>query len=71
MEEHTYSIEELSHLIGRTLGRAFPDEVWVRGEIRDLSRSKAGHVYFSLADPSDDPGGVPFALMPYANNNLL
>ncbi len=64
MEEHTYSIGELSHLIGRTLGRAFPDEVWVRGEIRDLSRSKAGHVYFSLADPSDDPGGVPLALMP-------
>jgi len=64
MEEHTYAIGELSQLIGRTLGRAFPDEVWVKGEIRDLSRSKSGHVYFSLADPSDEPGAIPSALMP-------
>ena len=64
MEEHTYAIGELSRLIGRTLGRAFPDEVWVRGEIRDLSRSQSGHVYFSLVDPSDDPGAIPSALLP-------
>jgi exodeoxyribonuclease VII large subunit len=25
--------------------------VWVRGEIRDLTRAKSGHVYFTLTDP--------------------
>ena len=32
------------------LGRAFPDEVWVRGEIANLSRPQSGHVYFDLVD---------------------
>jgi exodeoxyribonuclease VII large subunit len=64
MQEHTYAIRELTQLIGRALGRVFPDEVWIRGEIRDLSRSKSGHVYFALVDPSDDPRAAPSALLP-------
>src|SRR5260221_7442665 len=28
--------------------RAFPSEVWIRGEVRDLSRPPSGHVYFDL-----------------------
>ncbi len=42
------SVAELSAGIGTTLARAFPDEVWVRGEIANLSRPPSGHVYFDL-----------------------
>ncbi len=52
--EPTYTVAELSRVIARTVSRAFPQQVWVEGEIRDLSRSRRGHVYFSLVDPADD-----------------
>ena len=46
----TYAVGELTAEIGRILGRAFPDEIWVKGQIRNLSRAQSGHVYFSLID---------------------
>ena len=48
--EATYTVSALAAAIGRAVDRSFPDEVWVRGEIRDLSRAPSGHVYFSLVD---------------------
>lgn len=60
MEEPTFSVAELSAGIVRALQRTFPDEVWVRGEIRDLNRAASGHVYFSLVDP--DEAAVPATL---------
>lgn len=51
----TFSVSELADAIGDRLRAAFPDEIWVRGEIQNLSRAPSGHVYFSLAD--DDPDG--------------
>jgi exodeoxyribonuclease VII large subunit len=47
-QEPTYSVAELSAGIGAVLGRAFPDEVWVLGEIANLQRPGSGHVYFDL-----------------------
>src|SRR3954454_5334368 len=47
-QEPTYSVAELSAGIGAALSRAFPDEVWVLGEIANLSRPGSGHVYFDL-----------------------
>ncbi len=58
--EHTYQVGELAGALDRAVGSAFPGEVWVRGEIRDLSRSSAGHVYFDLVD--HDPEGEPAVL---------
>lgn len=52
--EPTYTVAELSRVIARTVARAFPQQVWVEGEIRDLSRSRRGHVYFTLVDPADE-----------------
>jgi exodeoxyribonuclease VII large subunit len=52
--EPTFSVTELSDRIGNALRAAFRDEVWVRGEIRDLSRARSGHVYFTLTDPDGD-----------------
>ncbi len=46
----TYEVGELAVEIGRVLGRAFPEEIWVKGQIRNLSRAQSGHVYFSLID---------------------
>ncbi len=47
-QEPTYSVAELSAGIGAALARTFPDEVWVLGEIANLSRPGSGHVYFDL-----------------------
>jgi len=63
VEELTYTVADLSAGIAQALRHAFPDEVWVRGEIRDLSRPQSGHVYFSLVDPGE-PGAAPAALLP-------
>jgi exodeoxyribonuclease VII large subunit len=48
--EVTYSVVELNSLVRDTLRRAHPDEVWVRGEVQNLSRSAAGHTYFALVE---------------------
>src|SRR3954470_19508643 len=47
-DEPTMSVAELNAGIGTALSRAFPDEVWVRGEIANLNRPASGHVYFDL-----------------------
>ena len=47
-EEPTLSVAELNAGIGTVLSRAFPDEVWVRGEVANLNRPPSGHVYFDL-----------------------
>ena len=52
--DRTFTVGELSSGIARALARAYPDEVWVRGEIRDLARAPSEHVYFSLVDGDGD-----------------
>ncbi|MCP3973765.1 MAG: exodeoxyribonuclease VII large subunit [bacterium] len=49
----TYEVGELATEIARVLGRAFPDQIWVKGQIRNLSRAQSGHVYFSLIDAAE------------------
>ncbi len=46
---HVYSVTELAAYIGEVLG-ADPtlQDVWVRGEVINVSRSPAGHHYFAL-----------------------
>jgi exodeoxyribonuclease VII large subunit len=60
MYEQTYTVSELAASVGRAVSRAFPDEIWVQGQIRDLSRAASGHVYFTLLDPDavSDSGAV-------------
>ncbi|MGH9184778.1 MAG: exodeoxyribonuclease VII large subunit [Acidimicrobiales bacterium] len=48
VEEPTLSVAQLSSALAGALTRAFPDELWVRGEIANLSRPSSGHVYFDL-----------------------
>jgi exodeoxyribonuclease VII large subunit len=47
-DEPTMSVADLNAGIGAALSRAFPDEVWVRGEIANINRPTSGHVYFDL-----------------------
>lgn len=47
----TWTVPELSVHVGRLLVGAFPDDVWVEGQIRNLNRSNNGHVYFQLTEP--------------------
>jgi len=49
-EATTYTVVELNSLVRDTLRRAHPAEVWVRGEVQNLSRSNAGHTYFTLVE---------------------
>ena len=58
----TWTVRELSEAIGDRLRSAFPGDVWVRGEIHDLSRPPSGHVYFSLVD-EDDAGRTQLSVM--------
>lgn len=50
--ETTHTVGELTDAIGRVVASGFPDEVWVRGEISGLKRSRNDHVYFDLVDPA-------------------
>ena len=50
-QEQIYSISELNDEVASTLTEAF-GVIWVEGEISNLMRSAAGHVYFSLKDES-------------------
>lgn len=61
----TYSVGELTRAIGYALGDAFPDDVWITGEISGLNRAR-GHVYFDLVEPSDEAGAPVTALIPVA-----
>ena len=53
--EHTYGVLELNEAIAAALERSFPGEIWLRGEIQGLSRTRARkHWYFELVEK--EPG---------------
>lgn len=68
-------MRELAASIAERLQEAFPGEVWVRGEIHDLSRARSGHVYFSLVDDEDGDTARLSVMLPSTNkvrvNRLL
>ena len=47
----TWSVADLAAAVGETIQRAFPSEVWVRGEIIGYSAAASGHIYFTLIEP--------------------
>lgn len=66
----TWTVAELSAAIGERVRAAFPAEVWVRGEIHDLSRARSGHVYFTLRDAEQGPGGSQLPVMLSSTNKV-
>jgi exodeoxyribonuclease VII large subunit len=63
VDERTYGVAELGSLIARIVHQSFPGRCWVRGQIRNLTRPAAGHVYFDLAEPGP-LGESPDAVIP-------
>ena len=55
-EPMTFTVAELADRIKQVLSDAFGDELWVEGEIRNLSRARSGHMYFDLVEPDPDNG---------------
>jgi exodeoxyribonuclease VII large subunit len=55
--ELAISVSELTHHIKSILEGTFP-QIWVSGEISDLSRPRSGHLYFTLKDESANIRGV-------------
>lgn len=49
----TYSVAELAETIGERVRAAFPAEVWVTGEIQNLTDTRSVNRYFSLVDAED------------------
>ncbi len=55
-EEPTFSVGELTTKVGDALRRAFPEQVWVRGEVQNLKSYPSGHTYFSLVEKGAGTG---------------
>jgi exodeoxyribonuclease VII large subunit len=51
VEPPALSIAELYGRIDRTLRKAFPDNLWVSGEVRSFNVSPRGHCFMDLVDP--------------------
>lgn len=49
--EPSFTVEQLGALIAGAVQQVFPHDIWVEGEISNLTRSRAGHVYFDLIEP--------------------
>jgi exodeoxyribonuclease VII large subunit len=67
-EPHTWGVLELNQAIERALKHAFPGEIWLRGEIQGLARTRMRkHNYFDLVekDPASDQvlATIPVALL--------
>ena len=61
--EATFSVSELAARIHRVLEGAFPYPVWVAGEVANLHRSNAGHIYLDLMERAPEDSGDEQALL--------
>ena len=51
--DETLTVGQVNRRLSEAVRRSFSKEVWVQGQIRNLSRSGRGHVYFDLCDPTE------------------
>jgi exodeoxyribonuclease VII large subunit len=49
----TWSVTELHQAIASLLDHVFGEDLWIEGEMRNLSRSRRGHAYFDLVDAGE------------------
>ena len=64
VDDQTLTVSELGIVVRAALEAAMPYGVWVEGEISGINRSRNGHVYFELTEPSATPGAAPIATVP-------
>ena len=53
----TWSISQLTEWVNALIGETLGGEIWIEGEISNLQRSAAGHVYFTLTEPAAELSG--------------
>ena len=53
----TWTIPQLTAWVNGLLRESLGEEIWIEGEISNLQRSAAGHVYFTLVEPA--PAAAP------------
>ena len=59
-----FTVLSLNRRVSELLSTAFPQQIWVRGEIAEVSDSNVrGHTYFRLIEPSPDGMGQPLAVI--------
>ncbi|MFN8049990.1 MAG: exodeoxyribonuclease VII large subunit [Acidimicrobiales bacterium] len=61
-EPVTWTISQLTDWVNAVIGETLGGEIWIEGEISNLQRSNAGHVYFTLTEPSEDRRANPNTL---------
>jgi len=61
--DRTFSVAEFGQLINDVLNHTFPHDLWIQGEVRDMTRAGSGHVYFTLVDAAPKPGRQPDAAL--------
>lgn len=49
--DETFTVGQITRSVGEAVKKLFRNEIWVQGQIRNLSRSARGHVYFDLVEP--------------------
>jgi exodeoxyribonuclease VII large subunit len=54
--DETLTVGQVNRRLSEAMRRSFAKDIWVQGQIRNLSRSGRGHVYFDLCDPT--PAGA-------------
>lgn len=64
VDDQTLTVSELGIVVRAALEASMPYGVWVEGKISGINRSRNGHVYFDLTEPSDTPGAAPLATVP-------
>ena len=52
-DETTWRISQLTDWLNAVIATSLGGEIWVEGEISNLQRSTAGHVYFTLVEPDE------------------
>lgn len=52
-EKQIYTVKELNEIIQKSVKRAFPEPVWVKGEVQRLN-TRREHYYFELNDELND-----------------
>lgn len=50
--DETLTVGQVNRRLSEAVRRTFARDLWIQGQIRNLSRSGRGHVYFDLCDPT-------------------
>jgi exodeoxyribonuclease VII large subunit len=52
--DFTWTVAQVNEYASAAIEQAFPNLIWIEGEICNLNRSSRGHVYFTLIEPGSD-----------------